>query len=419
MREEAKEKCEERKIGAEEEEEEEDEEKRLPEARRSKSPRYDDFQERPSSSREESPEEIAPLSLPRVNHGAEAWAFYLQREEQKSKESAGTIEYVTEPQRGSRLRAWIPVPQPREDTIPLPQHTYVTPSTFQYQPDVTPSPSQQTAQNLSLLNAHPVQQKSKNPAFAAPTLDLPSGAVENLQRLPPINTQLFGPMPEIPLRDHGYNLLLEGRTKAGSHFGLGPSLYSNLPDQNPPSSAIANGRYDKQGEDRFFSPYDASKPAPTAVRKQSERSRQAGISQIHPPSREQKSESTKRPFRPFSPLPLTAEQSLRLGTLRSHKRKLSLSVNDLLCAEEEGIDTVDFAHGQAPARASTRRRLISPSSSSAAITISPYKSSHTSNLIREEGEKEMEGAEEGAEAQDADDEDDNFDACADHPVRRQ
>ena len=409
MREEAKEKCEERKKAAEEEEE------RLLEARRSKSPRYHDFQKRPSSSQEESPEETAPPSPPPVNHAAEAWAFYLEREEQKRKESADTIELVTEPQRGSRsrLRTWAQMPQPTEDTIPLPQNPYVTPSAFQYQPDLAPSPSQQMAQNLSLLNAHPEQQKFQNPAFTVPTSELPSGAVENLQRLPPINTQLFGPMPDIPLRDHGSNPLPGGRTEVRSHFRLGPCPYANLPDQNLPPTAVSNGRSDNEGEERFFTPYDVSKPALPAVRKQPGRSRQAGISQTHPPSREQKSESTKRPFRPLKPLPLTAEQSPRLGTLRSRKRKASLSVNDLLCAEEEGVDTVDFAHDQAPARASTRRRLTSPSSSAAEITLSPYKSSsYTSNLIREEGEEEIEGVEERAEEQEADDEDENVDACA-------
>lgn len=410
MREEAKEKCEERKRAAEEQEE------RLLEARRSKSPCYHDFQERPSSSWEESPEEIAPPSPPRVNHAAEAWAFYLEREEQKRKESAGTIELVTEPQRGSRsrLRAWIPVPQPREDAIPLPQYPYVTPSTFQYQPDLAPSPWQQAAQNRSLLNAYPGEQKSQNPAFTAPTSELPSGAVENFQRLPPINTELFGPMPDIPLRDHGFNSLPVGHTGVGPHFRPGPDPYSNLPDQNPPPAAVSNRRYDNQEEERFFSPYDASKPALPAVRKQAGRSRQAGISQTHAPSREQKSESTKRPSRQPKPLPLTAEQSRRLGTLRSRKRKSSLSVKDLLCAEEEAVDTVDFAHDQAPTRTSTRRRLTARSSSSAAITLSPYKSSsYTSNLIREEEEEEMEGVKEGA-----DDEDHNDDACADHTVGR-
>lgn len=411
MREEAKEKCEERQKAAKEEEE-----KRLLEARGSKSPRYHDFEERPSSSREESPEEISPPSPPRVNHAAEAWAFYLEREEQKRKESAGTIEFVTEPQKGSRsrLRAWIPVPQPSEDTIPLPQHPYVTPSIFRYQPDVAPNPSEQTAQNPSLLNAH------QNPAFTAPTSELGRGAVENFQRLPPINTQLFGPMPEIPLRDHGFNPLSGGRTEAEPHFRPGPGPYPNLADQNPPPTAVSDGRYDDQGEEVFFSPDDASKPAPPAVRKQSGRSRQAGISQTHPPSKEKKSESTKRPSRPLNPLPLTAEQSSRLGTLRSRKRKSSMSVNDLLCAEEEGVDVIDLAHDQAPARASTRRRLTSASSSSAAIMLSPYKSSsYTPNLIREEEEEEMEGVGEGAEAQDADNEGENADPRTDHRIGRQ
>lgn len=406
MREEAREKCEERKRAAEEEEKE----KRLLEARGSKSPCYHDFQERPPSSREESPEEIAPPSPPRVNHGAEAWAFYLEREEQKR-------------QRGSRsrLRALVPMPQSREDTIPLPQDpSYLTSSTFQYQPGVAPSPAQQTAQNLYMLNAHPEQQqRNQNPAFTAPTSELISGAVENLQRLPPINTQLFGPMPEIPLRDQGYNPLPEGRIEARPHFGLGPFPYSNLPDQNRPPTAVSDGRYDNQEEERFFSLYNGSKPARPAVGEQSGRSRQAGISQTHPPSREQKPESTKRSRRPLKPLPLTAEQSSRLDTLRSRKRKPLLSINDLLCAEEEGLDdSVDFAHDQAPARASTRRRLTSPSSpsSSAAFTLSPYKSSpYISNLIGGEEEEEMEGVEERAEAQDdADDEDEHSDASADH-----
>lgn len=402
-REEAREKCEERKRAAEEKKAaEEEEEKRLLEARGSMSPCDHDSQERPPSSREESPEEIAPPSPPRVNHGAEALAFYLERQQQKR-------------QRGSRsgLRALVPMPQSREDTIPLPQDpSYLTSSTFQYQPDVAPSPPQQTAQNLYMLNAHPEQQqRSQNPAFTAPTSELIGGAFENFQRLPPINTQLFVPMPEIPLRDQGYYPIPEGSIEARPHFGLGPSPYSNLPDQNRPPTAVSDGRYDNQEEERLFSPYNGSNPARPAVREQSRRSHQAGISQTHPPSREQKSESTKRSLRPPKRLPLTAEQSSRLATLRSRKRKPSLSINDLLCAEEEGPDdTVDFAHDEAPARASTRRRLTSSSSSSStAITLSPYKSSsNISNLIREEEEEEMEGVEEGAKAQDdADDEDED------------
>lgn len=417
MREEAKEKCEERKRAAKEEEE-----KRLLETRDSQSPCYDDFQERSLSSREESPEEIAPPSPPRVDHGAEAWAFYQEREAQKRG-------FLTDPQRGSRprLRALAPEPQSREDTIPLPQDPwYLTSTTSQYQPNVAPGPPQQMAQNLYMLNAHPEQQqRSQNPAFTTPRSELLSGAVENLQRLPPINTELFGPMPEIPLRNQGYNPLPEGRIEARSHFRLGPIPYSNLPDQNRPPTAVSDGRYDKQEAERYLSPYNGSKPArPAAVREQSERSRQAGISQTtHPPSREQKSESTKRSLRRPKPRPLTAEQSSRLDTLRSRKRKPSLSVNDLLCAAHEGPDdTVDFAHDQAPARASTRRRLTSPSSSSpssssAAFTLSSYKSSsHISNPVREEGEEEMEGVEEGVEAQDDEDDDgdETFYASAGH-----
>lgn len=441
MREEAREKCEERKKAAKEEEG-----KRLLEARATKSPCYHDFQERPTSSREESPEEIAPPSPPRVNHGAEAWAFYLERQEQKRKK------FVTDPERcpGSRLRALVPVPQSSEDTLPLPQDpSYLTSPTFQYQPGVAANLPQQTAQDLYMLNAphREQQQRSQNPAFTAPTSELLSGAVENLQRLPPINTQLFGPMPEIPLRNQGYDPLHEGRIEAGPHFGLAPFPYSNLPDQNRPPTAGSDGRYDDHGQEerRFFSPYDGSKPAgPAVLLKQSGRSRQEGIPHTHSPSREQESESTKPPLRPqLKPLPLTAEQSSRLGTLRSRKRKKpSLSINDLLCAgEEEGLDNAeDFAHDQAPARASTRRRLTSPSPSSSAaavgFTLSPYKSpSCISNLIRDGGEEDREGVEEGVEGgveegveeeveegeeegveeqDDADDEDGTFDASVDH-----
>lgn len=432
MREEARQKCEERKKAAKEVEE-----KRLLEARGSKSPCYHDFQERPHSSREESPEEIAPPppSPPRVNHGAEAWAFYLERQEQKRKK------FATDPQgcSRSRLRALAPVPQSREDTLPLPlDPSYLTTtsssssSTFQYQPGVAPSPPPQTAQNVYILNAphreqqQQQQQRSQNPAFTAPASELLSGAVENLQRLPPIDTQLFGPMPEIPLRNQGYDPLPEG-------CGLGPFPYSHLPDQNrphtptPTPTAGSDGRYDEHGEEEgFFSPHNGSEPAGPAVLKQSGRSRQEGIPQTHSsPSREQESESKKPPLRPLNkpPLPLTAEQSSRLGTLRSRKRKPSLSINDLLCAEEEGgVDnTKDFPHDQVPARASTRRRLNSPSTSSssaaatASFTPSPYKSSCcTSNLIRGRevgGEEDMEGVKGGVEGQnDADDEDDTFDA---------
>lgn len=399
-REEAKEKCEERKRAAKEEEE-----KRLLEIGASQTPCYHDFRQRSPSSREESPEEIPPPSPPRVDHGAEAWAFYQEREAQKR-------EFLEDPYRGSRsgLRA-APVPQSGEDTIPLPQDPWYQPSTtIQYQPYVAPIPPQQMAQNLYMLNAHPEQQqRSQNPAFTAPRSELPSGAIENLQRLPPINTELFGPMPKIPLRNQGYNPLPEGCIEARPPFGLGPIPYS-----------VSDGRYDNQEQERYCSPYNGSIPArPAAVREQSERSRQAGISQTtHPASREQKSKFKKRSVRPPKSRPLTAEQSSRLGTLRSRKRKPSLSVNDLHCvaAQEGPDDTVDFAHDQAPARASARRRLSSPSSSSAAFPLSFYKSSsYISNPVREEGEEEMEGVEEGAEPQDDPyDDHETFDASADH-----
>ena len=498
MREEAREKCEERKkVAKKEEEKEKEEEKRRVEARGSrKSPCYHDFQERPPLSREESPEEEInrPRSPPRVNHGAEAWAFYLERQEQKRKK------FITDSQqRGAsnsiRLRALAPVPQSSDDTLPLPHdRSYLTSSssspssssTFQSQAAglALPSPAQQTAQNqnLYMLNAsqpqrqpQPPQQQQQQPsqnaaAFTAPKstsselLSL-SGAVENLQRLPPINTQIFGPMPDIHLRNPGYNPLPEGRIEAGLHFGLGSPFptYSALPDQEkdrlPPTAvSVSDGRYDEpeveeeeEEEERgFFSPYTGSKPAGPgprpAVLQQS--GRQEGISQTHththPPSssREQRSESTKRPLRrrppPIKRLPLmTAEQSSRLGTLRSRKRKPSLmSINDLLCAEEEEeggrLDdtsrttttrTEDFQRDIAPpARASTRRRLTSPAPSSSAnanaafALNNSYKSpSYVSNLIREEEREEEveegveEGKEEGVEEGQDDDGDDDID----------
>lgn len=406
MRDKAKKECEERKKAAEEEKERLlQEEERLLQERRSNSPRYHDFQERPSSSQEESPEEMAPPpppSPPRVNHAAEAWAFYLEREEQKLKEAAGTIEVEMEPQRGShppQPRAWIPVSQPREDPTPLPQYPYVTPSTFQNQPDMAPNPAQHKVQNRSLLNPRQGQQTIHSPSSADPTSESPSGAIENLQRLPPINTIIFGPRP-------GSNPQ-PGLTEAGPRFRPGPSPYSNLPNQHQPAASASNRRDDNQGEERYFSPYGATERPPPAVRKQTGRSRQAGISRTQHPAREQKSKSMKRPSaaRPPKPLHLTADQSARLSTLRSRKRKALLSVNDLLCADEEGVDTVDFADAQTPARASTRRRLSSPYASSAAITPKPDRSSsYTSKFIREEGEEEV--AEE-AEEEGADDEDEN------------
>ena len=427
MREEAKKKCEERKKAAEEEEERllqeeeerllQEEEERLLQERRSNSPRYHDPQERPSSSHQESPEEMAPPpppSPPRVNHAAEAWAFYLEREEQKRKESTGTTELETEPQKGSRpaqLRSWIPVSRPREDTTSsLPQYSYETPSIFQNQPSVAPNLAQHTVQNGSILNPHAGQQTIHNPSSAVPVSESPSGAIENLQRLPPINTELFGPTPDIPLRDHGFKPQL-GPSEAGSRFRPGPSPYLDLPDQHESPAAVSNRRDDNQREERYFSPYGASEPPPPAVPKQSGRCRQAGISRPHNASRERKSELRKRPSaaRPPKPLPLTADQSERLSTLRNLKRKASLSVNDLLCVDEEGVDIVGFADDQVSARASTRRRLSSPSSSSSAaiVTPRPHRSSpYTFQSVREEEENDVEEEEE-AEEEGADDEDED------------
>lgn len=408
MREEAKAKCEERKKAAEEEEERllQEEEDRLGQERRSKSPRDHDFQERPSSNQEESPEEIAapPPSPPRVNHAAEAWAFYLEREEQKCRESAGTIELETEPQKGSRppqLRSWIPFSQPREDTTPLPQYSYVRPSTFQNQPSVAPNPVQHISWNRSLLNPNAGQQ-TIHTSFTAPATETPSGAVENFQRLPPINTRIFGPTPDIPLRNHGSNPQ-QGLNDGGPRFRPGPSPYSDLLDQHQSLSAVSDRRDENQREERYFSPYGASEIPPWAGQKQLGRSRQAGISQTHHPSKEQKSKSKKRPSTAGpKPLRLTADQSARQSTLRSRKRKASLSVNDLLCADEEGIDTVDFTDAQTPARASTRRRFGSPPSSPAVIlTPKPHRSSsYTSKSIREEEDEEAEG--DGADDEDED-----------------
>lgn len=418
MREKAKKKCEERKKAAEEEEERllQEEEEKLLQERRSNSPRYHDPQERPSSSHEESPEEMAPPpppSPPRVNHAAEAWAFYLEREEQKRKESAGTTELETEPQKGSRpaqLRSWIPVSEQREDiTSSLSQYPYGTPSIFQNQPSVAPNPAQNTVQNRSILNSHEGQQTIHNPSSAVPISESPSGATENLQRLPPINTELFGPTPDIPLRNHGFKLQL-GPSEAGSRFRPGPSPFLDLPDQHESPAAVSNRRDDNQREERYFSPYGESEPPPPAVPKQPGRSRQAGISRPHHRSRERKSKTRKRPSaaRSPKPLPLTADQSERLRTLRNLKRKASLSVNDLLCVDEEGVDTVGFADDQVPARASTRRRLSSPSSSSAAAVITPRPhrpSPYTFQSVREEEEKDVE--EEEVEEEGADDEDED------------
>lgn len=408
MREEAKKKCEERKKAAEEEEE------RLLQERRSNSPRDHDLQERPSSSHEESPEEMAPPpppSPPRVNHAAEAWAFYLEREEQKRKESAGTTELETEPQKGSRppqLRSWIPVSQSREDITSLPQYAYGTPSIFQNQPSVAPNPAQHTVQNRSILNPHARQQTIHNPSSAVPISESPSGAIENLQRLPPINTELFGPTPDIPLRNHGFKPQ-QGPSEAGTRFRPGPSPYLDLPEQHESLAAISNRSDDNQRGECYFSPYGASEPPPRALPKQSGRSRQAGISRPHHASREQKSEPRKRPSAaaPPKPLPLTADQGEKPSTVRNLKRKASLNVNDLLCADGEGVDTVGFADDHAPARASTRRRLSSPSSSSAAAISTPrlHRSPpYTFQFVREEEEKDVEeeAGEEGADDEDED-----------------
>lgn len=380
---EAKRKCEERKKAAAEDAE------RLVQTRRSISPCYHDFQERASLGREESPNVMAPPSPSRANHAAEAWTFYLQREEQKLKESAGKIEQKIEPQRILRpmLTSCNPVLQPREDTIPLAQYPYVTPSTFQYQPVVAPSPVPQKVQNRAPLNPQPAQQTINIPSSTAEILESLNGAVENLQRLPPINPEIFGPKPNISLRDHGSSPQ-SGRTDAEPHFRSGHSPYSNIHDQYQEPTAVSNRSHDNQGAENFFSPYPAPNPPPPAVRKRKGRPRLEGISRIHHPSTEQKPKFTMRPAAARSQPPhSTAEQDARLSTLRSRKRKNSLRVEDLLCAEEEGIDSVDFEDGQAP-RASTRQRLSSPTSS-AAITPRPHKSPiYTSKFISEEEEAE-------------------------------
>lgn len=400
MREEAKKKCEERKKAAEEEEVQllQEEEERLLQERRY----YNDNRERPSSSQGESPTEMAPPpppSPPRVNHAAEAWAFYLEREEQKRMESAGTIEKETEPPKRSRpsqLRSWIPI-----------SHPFVTPSTFQNQPSVAPNPGEHTVQSWSLPNPDAGQKSLHNTPFTNPTMEPPRGAIENFQRLPPINTKFFGPKPDIPMQNYRSNSQ-QGLTETGPRSEPGPSPYSDLTDQHQPLTAVSDRKDDSQREEYYFSPYAASKTPPPAGQKQLGRSRQAGISQIHNQSSKQRSKSTKRPSAARVKRPrLPADQSARQSTVRGRKRKASLSVKDLLCADKEGIDTVDFADAQAPARPSTRRRLSSPSSSSAAIITPQPQRSSTSifKLIREEEEKEVVEEAEEDKADDGDEED--------------